>query len=100
MTELREQVIDLLLRHAEFGLTRTRETENAGKCADEVLALIQGGWRVVPVEPTREMLIAAGKYEDQCAVGNYGGRADAEGLWDAMLSAAPPMQTPAPTDKD
>lgn len=48
------------------------------------------GWRVVPVEPTREMLKAAAAYEDQCAIQNYGGSADAEGLWDAMIQAAPP----------
>lgn len=46
-------------------------------------------WKLVPVEPTREMLAAAGEYENFCAVHNYGGPPDAEGAWGAMLSAAP-----------
>ena len=48
------------------------------------------GFVVVPVEPTREMLKAAGDYADDCARLNYGGAPDAEGTWSAMLAAAPP----------
>ncbi|MFD1189692.1 hypothetical protein ACFQ27_03800 [Phenylobacterium conjunctum] len=48
------------------------------------------GFVVVPVEPTREMLKAAGDYADECARLNYGGAPDAEGTWSAMLAAAPP----------
>ena len=49
-----------------------------------------GEWVMVPREPTREMLKAAGDYADECARQNYGGAPDAEGVWDAMLAAAPP----------
>ena len=49
-----------------------------------------GEWVMVPREPTREMLKAAGDYADECARLNYGGAPDAEGVWDAMITAAPP----------
>lgn len=49
-----------------------------------------GEWVMVPREPTREMLKAAGDYADECARENYGGAPDAEGVWDAMITAAPP----------
>ena len=45
------------------------------------------GWVMVPREPTSEMLKAAGDYADECAIQNYGGAPDAEGVWDAMLAA-------------
>lgn len=53
-------------------------------------------WKLLPVEATPEMLVAAGKYADHCAVHNYGGAPDAEGTWDAMVEAASPA--PAAVD--
>jgi len=61
----------------------------AAKAAIALLPPVGDGWVVVPKEPTEEMLKAAGKYEDQCAIQNYGGCADAEGIWSAMIQAAP-----------
>ena len=46
-----------------------------------------GEWVMVPREPTREMLKAAGDYADECARLNYGGAPDAEGTWSAMIDA-------------
>ena len=40
------------------------------------------GWVMVPREPTSEMLKAAGDYADECAIQNYGGAPDAEGVWE------------------
>jgi hypothetical protein len=54
-----------------------------------LLALLQDrGWRIVPEEPTQDMLRAAGKADDASAVGN-GRDAGCEEHWDAMLSASP-----------
>ena len=39
-------------------------------------------------EPTEGMMEAAGNYENFCAVHNYGGAPDADGLWHAMIDAA------------
>jgi hypothetical protein len=43
-------------------------------------ALRAAGWAVVPVEPTREMLRAG--YDES-------GRRAVDGIWEAMLAAAP-----------
>ena len=56
-------------------------------CAEELTQLIAGK-TLVPTEPTLQMLTAAAKYEDFCAIHNYGGSADADGIWQAMLEAA------------
>lgn len=53
-----------------------------------IRALEEAGYAVVPVEPTPEMLAAAGKYANFCAVHNYGGCPDEDGVWRAMLDAA------------
>lgn len=68
-------------RHIEKDLSAARQARTQGPGE---------GFVVVPVEPTREMLKAASDYADECARENYGGAPDAEGVWDAMLSAAPP----------
>lgn len=57
-----------------------------------------GEWVMVPREPTSEMLKAAGDYADECAIQNYGGAPDAEGVWDAMLAAAPPASQTQPRE--
>lgn len=47
------------------------------------------GWTLVPVEPTREMFVAANKADDKAyADGRHHG-ADNEDIWHAMLAAAP-----------
>lgn len=53
------------------------------------------GWRLVPVEPTEEMLKAAAKEEQRCAIHNYGAPPHADDLWSVMLAAAPPPPVPA-----
>jgi hypothetical protein len=48
------------------------------------------GWKLVPVEPTREMWIAVNKLDDQMAAGNYDGKGcSIEQAWDCLLDAAP-----------
>ena len=67
-----------------------REVERQVRLVLEAAApAIPEGWVMVPVEPTREMLKAAGDYADECARLNYGGAPDAEGTWSAMLAARP-----------
>lgn len=59
-------------------------------------AAVPSGWRLVPEEPTREMMAAASQYESKCAVLNYGAAPDAEGLYGAMIDAAPPAPSASP----
>jgi hypothetical protein len=48
------------------------------------------GWKMVPVEPTREMWTAVNKLDDQCATGNYDGKGcSIEQAWNCLLDAAP-----------
>jgi hypothetical protein len=48
------------------------------------------GWKLVPVEPTREMWIAVNKLDDQMAAGNCDGKGcSIEQAWDCLLDAAP-----------
>jgi hypothetical protein len=58
------------------------------------------GWKMVPVEPTREMWTAVNKLDDQCAAGNYDGKGcSIEQAWNCLLDAAPtpPEAQPAHT---
>ncbi len=50
-------------------------------------AIAKAGFAVVPVTPTEAMLKAAAHYENQCAIHNYGGCADADGIYAAMIAA-------------
>lgn len=50
--------------------------------------------KLVPVEPTPEMLAAAHALEDQCAVENYGGSPAAADTYAVMLAAAPEVAQP------
>lgn len=50
-------------------------------------AIAKAGFAVVPVNPTEAMLKAAAHYENQCAIHNYGGCADADGIYAAMIAA-------------
>jgi hypothetical protein len=47
------------------------------------------GWKLVPIEPTREMLVAVSALDERCAIDNYGGTPTAEAIYDTMLAAAP-----------
>lgn len=73
--------------------------ENAVKIAAAISALsepaaVPDGWRLVPIEPTPNMLKAAGKSENECAIHNYGGRPEADEYWSVMLGAAPAPAEP------
>jgi hypothetical protein len=50
------------------------------------------GWKLVPIEPTAEMLEAAHKLIDFCAAENYGSPPSATHLWEVMVGAAPDWQ--------
>jgi hypothetical protein len=53
-------------------------------------APVPKGWKMVPVEPTREMWTAVNKLDDQCAAGNYDGKGcSIEQAWNCLLDAAP-----------
>lgn len=69
--------------------------EAAADIADHHALLDQRGFAVVPVEPTQDMLRAAGKADDESAIGN-GRAAGCEEHWDAMLAAAPTPFAEAP----
>jgi 1,6-anhydro-N-acetylmuramate kinase len=47
------------------------------------------GDRVVPAEPTREMLVETAELENSTAIHNYGGTPTADDYWSVMLSASP-----------
>lgn len=49
----------------------------------------QSDWRIVPVEPTRDMWTAANKADDAAYVDGSQHGADIATLWEAMLDAAP-----------
>jgi hypothetical protein len=53
-------------------------------------APVPKGWKMVPMEPTREMWTAVNKLDDQCAAGNYDGKGcSIEQAWNCLLDAAP-----------
>lgn len=53
------------------------------------------GWKLVPVEPTREMWAAVNKLDDQMTAGGYDGKGcTIEQAWDCMLAAAPAAPAP------
>jgi hypothetical protein len=53
--------------------------------ADAALAVVREAMR----EPTPEMLKAAHREEDLCAIHNYGGSPRVEDTWAIMLAASP-----------
>jgi len=61
------------------------------------------GWKLVPMEPTREMWTAVNKLDDQCAAGNYDGKGcSIEQAWNCLLDAAPTppaAQRPVPEER-
>jgi hypothetical protein len=53
-------------------------------------APVPDGWKLVPVEPTREMWTAVNKLDDQMAAGNYDGKGcSIEQAWNCLLDASP-----------
>jgi hypothetical protein len=64
-------------------------------------APVPNGWKLVPVEPTREMWTAVNKLDDQCAAGNYDGKGcSIQQAWNCLLDAAPtPPAQPAPVQE-
>jgi hypothetical protein len=60
-------------------------------------APVPEGWKMVPMEPTREMWTAVNKLDDQMAAGNYDGKGcSIEQAWNCLLDAAPTPPAPVP----
>lgn len=50
----------------------------------------QAGWKLVPIEPTKEMWDAVNKLDDEMAAGGYDGKGcSIEQAWNCMIEAAP-----------
>jgi hypothetical protein len=48
------------------------------------------GWKLVPIEPTREMWVAVNKLDDEMAAGGYDGKGcSIEQAWNCLLESAP-----------
>lgn len=97
MSDFAEQILDELIRSGCFsGLVSTTLATNAIKraLADRPAPAVQvpSGWKLVPMEPTLEMLQAA-EAELERHFDEYGERADHDWIYRAMLAAAP---APAP----
>ena len=61
-------------------------------------ATLPAGWKLVPIEPTKEMWAAVNKLDDEMAAGAYDGRgASIEQAWNCLVDAAP---TPPATTQD
>lgn len=52
--------------------------------------IIPAGWKLVPVEPTREMEAAADRINERSQIDNYGKDARPDDIYAVMLAAAPP----------
>ncbi|WLW64269.1 hypothetical protein RA224_12830 [Achromobacter aegrifaciens] len=62
-------------------------------------ATLPAGWKLVPIEPTKEMWAAVNKLDDEMAAGAYDGRgASIEQAWNCLVDAAP--TPPAATQDD
>ena len=56
---------------------------------------VPNGWKLVPIEPTKEMWDAVNKLDDQMAAGGFDGEGcSIEQAWDCLLDAAPPSIKP------
>lgn len=58
----------------------------------DLCSSVRGGWKWVPIEPTREMFIAASKVDDQAYIGGSMHGADDATIWAAMIEAAPQQE--------
>jgi hypothetical protein len=57
---------------------------------------VREGWKLVPIEPTKEMWDAVNKLDDEMAAGSYDGKGcSIEQAWNCLLDAAPDS---TPTD--
>lgn len=87
--------------HPALVAERGRDTITALRAEIERLEAAEpvSGWKLVPVEPTLEMLVAAGREDDAAFAGGSTHGARPEDLWAAMLDAAPspPAAIPALT---
>ncbi|MGE8659089.1 MAG: hypothetical protein ACN6O8_20285 [Achromobacter sp.] len=55
---------------------------------------VPDGWKLVPIEPTREMWAAVNKLDDEMAAGGYDGKgASIEQIWACLVDAAPSCLT-------
>lgn len=62
---------------------------------------VPDGWRLVPIEPTREMWAAVNKLDDEMAAGGYDGRGcSIEQAWNCFLDTAPPTPQAAAIGKE
>lgn len=54
------------------------------------MTTLTAGWKLVPIEPTREMWAAVNKLDDEMAAGAYDGKgASIEQIWACLVDAAP-----------
>ena len=92
-------------RHEEAG--EGPQAYDVIKAADEAIAAyeaeqaakaVPAGFKLVPVEPTLEMLTAAGREDDKAFIDGMPHGATAADTWAAMLAAAP--TPPAPDCED
>jgi len=89
-----EEFVDVPEDQKEELMRVVRMVERAHGISEYALAARQQaqapeGWKLVPVEPTLEMLTAAGLADDKAFVDGSAHGATAEDIWAAMLSAAP-----------
>lgn len=66
--------------------------------AEQAAKAVPAGFKLVPVEPTLEMLTAAGREDDKAFIDGMPHGATAADTWAAMLAAAP--TPPAPDCED
>jgi hypothetical protein len=77
--------------HPEQDAAWGRDRDNKLSAIKQALsAPVPEGWKMVPIEPTREMWTAVNKLDDQMAAGNYDGKGcSIEQAWNCLLDAAP-----------
>ena len=73
-------------------------TKMAAHDAEQAAKAVPAGFKLVPVEPTLEMLTAAGREDNKAFIDGMPHGATAADTWAAMLAAAP--TPPAPDCED
>lgn len=65
------------------------------------MTTLPAGWKLVPIEPTREMWVAVNKLDDEMAAGSYDGKgASIEQVWNCLVDAAPTPPASAQPERD
>ena len=85
---LKREVKDLLLAESHWF-----EDDLLDEAIDHLAAQgyigVPEGWKLVPIEPTDEMLKSAYELQNECAIFNYGGSPTFEQYYSVMIKAAP-----------